>query len=103
MVNYKLPDFEKVLNPPHNYVEVDVFQLEPTCVVAECTTFLKKSEMSKVQKFIKVVEYLRNRSDKNTKAFFICLTADNRIERKAKELLESNEIIFICRASTEDN
>lgn len=94
---YKLLDATKTLNPPHNYVELDIFQFQDPTIVAECTSFLKRTEIPKVEKFAKIVNHIRATTNEPVQAFFICLAANEAAEKEAKMICTQSDITFICQ------
>ena len=80
-------------NPLYNY-EVDCIVFDPL-VIVEATSFVKRNELSKIERFAHLKRELEKDRGSDARAYFVTYGIDRTIEGQVKEIMKANNIILI--------
>ena len=83
------------INPGNYEFEVDLYCRSPL-LVGECTVYVEEDELSKVEKFVKIVEKIHCLHGEKPLAYFFAFGVHEAIEANVTEVLKEAGVKFIC-------
>jgi hypothetical protein len=94
-VGKRFVDRSGYVNPHSKNFEVDIFCKNPL-VVAEVTTFVKDSEISKIHRLTRVVKFLEKKHKMRPKAYLFTLGIDNDIRSEVTQVCHNAGVTIVC-------
>ena len=91
---YIHPDPTNTVNKDMKEFEIDLFCSDPF-IIAECTTFLRQSELGKLQKFIRAAQYLEYLYGKKPESIFFIFAMNEGIRGQVEALCKANGVRLV--------
>ena len=96
IVNKKFPDPEGKVHPFNKEFELDLFSEGPL-MIAEVTTFLKETELTKVESFIRAKHFIHKLYGVEPRSYFMTFEVAPKIRHQVKELLSQNNVRLVSK------
>ena len=95
-VGRKEKDLLQEIHSSSTEVEIDLWVDKPF-VIGEATTFLGPKEMAKIEKFVKIGQWISKRYGKEPKLYLFCMGIHSDIVEVARTYCRENGVVLVCQ------